>query len=81
MAARGSASVTVDSMMSPGRILPRIDETIESLAGAEWFSTLEIASGYWQVTVELEDCAKPFGLAKAPATFLCLMEIVLRGIN
>ncbi|KRZ81846.1 Transposon Ty3-I Gag-Pol polyprotein [Trichinella sp. T8] len=29
--------------------LPRIDETIDTLAGAEWFSTLDLTSGYWQV--------------------------------
>lgn len=27
--------------------LPRIDETLESLSGARYFSTLDIASGYW----------------------------------
>ena len=36
--------------------LPRIDDTIDSLAGAKWFSTLDLKSGYWQV--QLSDEAK-----------------------
>ena len=32
--------------------LPRIDETLDSLAGAHYFFTLDFASGYWQVEVE-----------------------------
>ena len=36
--------------------LPRIDDTIDSLAGAQWFSTLDLKSGYWQV--QLSDDAK-----------------------
>ena len=31
--------------------LPRIDDTIDALEGARWFSTLDLASGYWQVEV------------------------------
>ena len=29
--------------------LPRIDDTLDMLAGKQWFSTLDLASGYWQV--------------------------------
>ena len=32
--------------------LPRIDDTLNVLAGSSWFSTLDLASGYWQVGVE-----------------------------
>ncbi|KRZ92951.1 Transposon Ty3-G Gag-Pol polyprotein [Trichinella sp. T8] len=31
--------------------IPRIDDTLDALAGAKWFSTLDLASGYWQVEV------------------------------
>ena len=30
--------------------LPRIDDTFDMLAGKQWFSTLDLASGYWQVS-------------------------------
>ena len=35
--------------------LPRIDATLESLAGSKLFSTLDLAAGYWPVEVEEED--------------------------
>ena len=31
--------------------LPRIDDTHDMLAGKQWFSTLDLASGYWQVSL------------------------------
>ena len=31
--------------------LPRIDDTLDMLAGKRWFSTLDLASGYWQVSL------------------------------
>ena len=38
--------------------LPRIDETLKALAGAQMFSTLDLASGYWQVEVQEGDKEK-----------------------
>ena len=32
--------------------LPKIDKTLHSLSGSEWFSILDLYSGYWQVGVE-----------------------------
>ena len=40
-----------------GYSLPRIEDTLDCLHGAVWFSTLDLKSRYWQV--ELEEEAKP----------------------
>ena len=32
--------------------IPRIDETIDALGKAKWFSTLDLSSGYWQVALD-----------------------------
>jgi hypothetical protein len=30
-------------------LLPRIDDALDTLAIAKWFTTLDLKSGYWQV--------------------------------
>ena len=72
--------------------LPRIDESLGALNAAQWFTTLDLASGFNQVAVEEEDKPKtafttpfglfeynrmPFGLCGAPATFQRLMQSCL----
>ena len=76
--------------------LPRIDDTLDMLAGKQWFSTLDLASGYWQVSLSQEARVKtafathsglfqfrvmPFGLCNAPAPFEHLMDRVLQGLR
>ena len=76
--------------------LPRVDDALDSLAGARYFTTLDMASGYWQVELEDEDREKTafstgkglhhfrtmaFGLKNAGPTFQRLMELVLAGVD
>ena len=34
--------------------IPRIDESLDALAGSRYFSTLDLTSGYWQVPLDLD---------------------------
>ena len=38
--------------------VPHLDETLGTLGGAQYLSTLDLASGYWQVPLKEEDMAK-----------------------
>ena len=35
--------------------LPRVDDSLDTLGGAQYFSTLEANSGYWQLSVNPAD--------------------------
>ena len=77
--------------------IPRIEEMLDTLQGACWFSALDLKSGYWQVELEEGDkqmtaftvgplgffeCNRmPFGLTNAPSTFQRLMETCLGDLN
>lgn len=76
--------------------LPRIDDILDKLGKAKYFSTLDLCSGYWQVELDensrqktaftthnglFEFVRMPFGLCNAPATFQRLMQAVLAGLE
>ena len=76
--------------------LPHIDDSLNSLSGQAWFSTLDLASGYWQVRLSenakpktafathsglFQFAVMPFGLYNAPATFERLMSQVMRRLH
>ncbi|CAK1596608.1 unnamed protein product [Parnassius mnemosyne] len=76
--------------------IPQISEILDELGQSKYFSTLDLASGFHQILINVEDAPKtafsvpqghyqftkmPFGLKNAPATFQRLMNTALTGLQ
>ncbi len=76
--------------------VPLIEETLDALRGSSFFTTLDLASGYWQMALDKESKEKtafisdkglfqfevlPFGLSNAVAFFQRSMENILDGLT
>ena len=77
--------------------LPHMQETMESMVGARFFSSMDLKSGFWQVRMSeksrqytaftvgslgvYEFLRMPYGLCNAPATFQRLMQNCLGELN
>jgi hypothetical protein len=73
---------------------PVFNEAISTLKGSKYYTTLDLASGYWQIQIAEEDRVMAFStpsgsyqfrraaveLSNSPASFQRLMDLVMRNL-
>ena len=88
---RALNSITVKNRCT----IPRIDDLLDAVSGSQYFTSLDLTSGYHQILISEEDRPKtafrtPFGhfqfkvliegLTNAPATFQTVMNSISRSV-
>lgn len=76
--------------------LPRMEDLVDELTGAKWFTSVDLKAGYWHIPIKEEDKCKtafiagdllveynvmPFGLTNAPSTFARFMHSILGRVK
>ena len=76
--------------------MPLIEDRLNGLSGCDYFSTLDMASGYWQIKMDKDSIDKTafcthqglfeftvmaFGMCNAGASFQRAMDITLEGLD
>lgn len=89
---RGLNDITIKDVYP----LPRINDILGKLEGAEYFSIMDLQSGYHQLPLRKEDREKtafitadglyhfkvlPFGLTNGPSSFQRAMDVILGGLR
>ncbi|KAI5094535.1 hypothetical protein C0J45_16259, partial [Silurus meridionalis] len=98
----GTVRMCIDYRLLNSRTIPDqyttpcIEDALNALSGSQWFSVLDLRSGYYQIAMSEEDKEKtaficplgffqfermPQGITGAPATFQRLMEKAVGDMN